>query len=53
MNEPLLSAEQVGELLGVSASTVRRRTREGTVPYVTKMPGSTGAYLYEREAVTS
>ena len=52
MNEPpLLTADEVGELLGVTGSTVRRRTRAGLIP--AQRVGKAGQYLYLPEDVNA
>lgn len=42
-----LNSEQVAELLGVNRATVNRRAAAGELP-ATKLPGRTGAYLFDR-----
>ena len=52
MNEPpLLTADEVGALLGVTGSTVRRRTRAGLIP--AQRVGKAGQYLYNRQLIES
>ena len=38
-------------MLGLSASTVRRRTESGELRYVHKLPGPNGPWLYDRAEV--
>lgn len=46
MSGPINSAE-AARLLGVSATTLRRLVETGELPYIRKMPGLRGAYLFE------
>lgn len=47
MPEPTyLSAVQVAHLIKKSPGTVKRFTREGKLPHAFKMPGASGAYVY-------
>ena len=47
MPEPTyLSAVQVAHLIKKSPGTVKRFTREGKLPHAFKMPGHSGAYVY-------
>lgn len=48
MSEPLLTARQVADLLGVSAETILRWTRRGDVPAI-RLPG--GALRYRPAAI--
>ena len=47
----LLTATEAGVLLGLSSSTVRRRTEAGELATVRRLPGSNGAWLYARGEV--
>ena len=47
----MLSTAEAAALLKVRPASVRRLTVTGKLSAALKMPGSTGAYLYEREAV--
>ena len=50
--QPLvLSALEVAEAHGVAVSTVCRWAEEGQIPYLRKMPGRTGQYIFPREAL--
>jgi excisionase family DNA binding protein len=46
-----IGAATAAEVVGVSVETITRAARSGQLPYVLKMPGPTGAYLFTREAV--
>jgi hypothetical protein len=41
-----LSSAQVAEILGCDVRTVNRRAGAGDIPYLLKMPGKTGAYVF-------
>jgi predicted DNA-binding transcriptional regulator AlpA len=47
----LLSAAETAELLGYSVATIKRRAKDGTLPVAMKLPGATGAYLFDRNEV--
>jgi excisionase family DNA binding protein len=47
----LLTASQVAELLGVSLRTVQHRAQLGQLPYVQKLPGKTGAFLFDSDDI--
>lgn len=38
-------------MLGIDRSRVVRRVRNGSIPTVGKLPGRTGAHLFDREAI--
>ena len=47
----LLSTAQVAVMLGKSTATVKRMALAGTLPPAIKLPGETGAYLFDRADV--
>jgi excisionase family DNA binding protein len=47
----VLSAQEVAEAWGVAVSTVCRWADEGQIPFLRKMPGRTGQYIFPREAL--
>ncbi|WP_280298248.1 helix-turn-helix domain-containing protein [Nocardia neocaledoniensis] len=47
----LLSAGQTAEMIGVHQTTVVRWAHKGIVPVVGKLPGETGSYVFDRDAV--
>lgn len=49
-NKPLLTADEVADIVGVSGETVRRWARDGLVPFI-KLPG--GHFRFRREDVDS
>jgi excisionase family DNA binding protein len=51
MGADLLSSGEVAEMLGVTARQVQRLAQKGQLPFVVKMPGESGAYLFERGVV--
>jgi excisionase family DNA binding protein len=46
LSPELLNSSQVAEILGISLNTVLRRVTDGTIA-ATKLPGQTGAYVFE------
>jgi excisionase family DNA binding protein len=50
-NALLITTAQVAELLRVDVRTVHRLTASGSLPHALKIPGQTGAYMFDREAV--
>ena len=47
MPQTHLSAVEVAQRLGKSRTTVKRLTRQGKLPAAFKLPGHSGAYVYE------
>jgi len=45
------SAEACSILGGIDRATLVRRIAAGKIAYVTKMPGETGAYIFDRAEV--
>lgn len=50
LHRAVLSVPEVATLTGETARTVQRKARTGVYP-AHKMPGRTGAYIFERDAV--
>lgn len=50
-NEHLMTSKQVSILLNVDVRTVHRMVRDGRLLPVLKVPGITGAWLFNRSAV--
>lgn len=46
-----MSTRDVAQALRTSVPTITRRARAGDLPVLYKVPGSRGAYLFDREAV--
>lgn len=46
-----IGTAQAAELLGRSVATVKRLAKSGDLPYVFKMEGETGAYVFSRTAI--
>ncbi len=51
MPKPLLSTAETADRLGRSISTVTRLAESGRLPIAHRMPGKTGAMLFDVEAV--
>lgn len=47
----LLTSPQAGAILGKSARTVQRMADAGDLPFVQKLDGPNGAYLFDAEAI--
>ena len=47
----LLMTAQAAEIVGKSVPTINRWAAEGVLPPAQKLPGRTGAYLFERSEV--
>jgi hypothetical protein len=45
--EDLMTAAEAGKLFGVSARTIGRRAEAGELPYIRKLPGPNGDYLFD------
>ena len=47
----LVGTVEAAEILGWSLPTLKRKARTKEVPYVIKMKGDTGAYLFDRATI--
>lgn len=47
----LVPTTEVAAMLGIHVATVVRRAQAGEIPYAVKLPGETGAYLFDRAEV--
>jgi excisionase family DNA binding protein len=47
----LLSTSEVAERLGWSRAKVKRAAKDGRLPIAGKMPGETGAYLFDSDDI--
>ncbi|WP_448259552.1 helix-turn-helix domain-containing protein [Corynebacterium kalidii] len=47
----VLTTQQVAEVLGIDRSRVVRRVRNGSIPTVGKLPGRTGAHLFDPDVI--
>jgi excisionase family DNA binding protein len=47
----LMTSTEAGVLLRKSGRTVQRMAENGELPYVRKLPGSNGAYLFEAAVI--
>jgi predicted DNA-binding transcriptional regulator AlpA len=50
-NTALLGVADVKGLTGLTVDTIKRAARSGDLPVALKMPGKTGAYLFDRADV--
>ena len=46
-----LTSSQVAERLGKDVATVKRMAADGRLPVAAKVPGRTGAYLFDPEQI--
>jgi len=51
--QELLTTPQAGAILGKSARTIQRMADAGDLPYVAKLPGPNGAYLFDAKVIKS
>lgn len=47
-NTELMGSLEAAKLLGISRATLNRRVHDGLIHPVTRIPGTTGAYLFSR-----
>ncbi|MGB3604224.1 MAG: helix-turn-helix domain-containing protein [Gordonia sp. (in: high G+C Gram-positive bacteria)] len=47
----VITAAEVADLLQLSRTEVIRRAGDGRLPTTSKLPGRTGAYLFDRAAI--
>ena len=47
----LIGSAEVAELLGISGSSLNRKVLAGQIPPVKKLPGSKGAYIFDRAEI--
>jgi hypothetical protein len=47
----LILTSDVAKMLGIHVATVVRRAQTDELPYVVKIPGKTGAYLFDRKVI--
>lgn len=50
-NADLIGSAEVAERLGLDRSTLNRHVRAGKLTPALKLPGETGAYLFDRAAI--
>ena len=48
---PPMTTTEVAALLGKQTRTVQRQADAGLLPTIGKLPGRTGAYLFDRDAI--
>ena len=47
----LIPTSEVAEMFGLHVATIVRRVQAGELPYAVKVPGKTGAYLFDRAEI--
>lgn len=47
----LIGSAEAAKLLGMSSTTFNRRVLAGDVPALQKLPGSKGAWVFDRETI--
>lgn len=47
-NEPMIGTREACDVLGVNRSTLTRWVAAGRITPVTRLPGTTGAYVFRR-----
>lgn len=47
----LIGTREAARVLGLSRSTVNRRAGAGNLPYVEKLPGRLGNYVFDRAEI--
>lgn len=50
-DELLIGVTEAATILGVDPATVTRWAKSGKLPYLRKLPGKTGAFLFDAGAV--
>ena len=50
-HDDLILATDAGAILGKSARTISRLAESGQIPFVQKLPGPRGAYLFRRAEI--
>lgn len=53
MPATLLTSPQAGAILGKSARTIQRMADSGDLPYVHKLDGPNGAYLFDPDVIAA
>lgn len=46
-DEPIIGVIEAAAILGIDAATVTRWAKNGRLPALRKLPGRTGAYLFD------
>lgn len=46
-----MTTSEVATALGVNPTTIQRQAAAGALPVIGKLPGKTGAYLFDRDAI--
>ena len=48
-----MTTTEVAALLGKQPRTIQRQADAGLLPTIAKLPGKTGAWLFDRDAIAS
>lgn len=51
MNDDMIGTAEAAKLLGRSHRTIKRWAQQGLIPHTTKLAGSRGAYLFNRQTI--
>ena len=51
MQSELITVPEVARILGRSPRAIKARAKRGTLPYIAKLAGQTGAYLFDRATI--
>lgn len=51
--QELITTTEVAKLLNRDARTVQRQATSGELPFVSKLPGTTGAFLFDRADIAA
>lgn len=46
-----INATAAADILGCSVATVKRKAKDGDLPYAFKLPGKTGSYVFLRSEI--
>ncbi len=47
----ILTTKELSKITGWSITAIARWAQEGQIPYIRKVPGRTGSYLFDRDSV--
>jgi len=50
-HQDLIGVRQAAEIVGVSGRTIKRLAKDGVLPHAMKLPGDTGAYIFNLDDV--
>jgi hypothetical protein len=49
----LISAKEAADILHEDPRNIQRKATDGKLPFVTKLPGLRGAYVFDKEVIES